>query len=167
MSRKRTATIDLADLNPYFHGTGDAIAHGTLTWADVRDLAANGMGIGAHDVHHVQLAMLGSDRSPASAATMWSEVSGMRRMIQANAGVTPDSMAYVGGGFDAALEAAVRRAGYLTARSIRHGIIERPADRDALWVVRLAFWDDLANVDTGALKPGLPVFSAKLAGTAQ
>jgi hypothetical protein len=108
----------------------------------------------------VQLAMLGRGRPSAPLATMRHELTEIRRTIEAKAAVTPDSMAYVGGGFDAALEGVANDAGYLTARSIRHGTVERPADRYALWVVRLGFWDDLASIDTGVLKPGLPRFAA-------
>ena len=39
-----------------FYLTLDAIKNGNLTWKEVRRLAAAGNGIGAHDVHHVQLA---------------------------------------------------------------------------------------------------------------
>jgi len=38
-----------------FYVTLDAIRVGALRWSDVRCLAAAGNGIGAHDVHHVQL----------------------------------------------------------------------------------------------------------------
>ena len=52
-----------------FYLTLDAIKNGNLTWKQVRRLAAAGNGIGAHDVHHVQLAALGPGRARASTAT--------------------------------------------------------------------------------------------------
>ena len=99
----------------------------SISWADVKALAAAGNGIGAHDVHHVQLA--GGGVTAASAATMRAEVEGARRDIAANTGVTPDSLAYVGGGYDATLMAIVKAAGYRTARAIDRGVIQLPAIR--------------------------------------
>ena len=147
-----------------FYVTGSAIADGHINWTEVRTLAAAGDGIGAHDVHHVQLAMLGAHRPPGSAATMWAEVSGMRTLITSEIGIAPDSMAYVGGGFDATLEALVRKAGYTTARSIVRGIVQSSALRFELRVVRIGVHDDVADMLTGALVPGLPTFVARMHG---
>ena len=63
-----------------FYLTLDAIKHGNLTWSEVRRLAAAGNGIGAHDVHHVQLTALGPGRRSASPQTMWAEVNGAREI---------------------------------------------------------------------------------------
>jgi hypothetical protein len=149
-----------------FYVTGSAIAVGTITWAEVRTLADAGMGIGAHDVHHVQLAALGSGRPPASAATMWAEVSGARTLIYDHIGVYPDSMAYVGGGFDATLVSLVQKAGYTTARSIIRGIHQTVANRYTLRVVALAPLDDIVDFYAGTLVCGLPTFVAKVTGAA-
>ena len=146
-----------------FYLTLDAIKHGNLTWAQVRRLARAGNGIGAHDVHHVQLAGM-PHRRPASAERMFREVNGARRAIAAHVGVTPDSMAYVGGGFDARLIRQVRRAGYTTARSVLHGIHQRADRRFALRVVRVAARDDVLRVVAGEVDPLVPVFAAKMAG---
>jgi peptidoglycan/xylan/chitin deacetylase (PgdA/CDA1 family) len=148
-----------------FYLTLDAIASGTISWSEVRQLAAARMGIGAHDVHHVQLAELGSGRPPASAAEMWYEVDRARLIIDRETGRPPDSMAYVGGGYNAELEALVRLAGYTTARSIERGVTQSSIDRFALRVVALRPCDDVLDVVTGALAPGLPVFAAKLSGS--
>jgi len=147
-----------------FYLTLDAIKHGNLTWREVRRLAAAGNGIGAHDVHHVQLAGLGPGRAKASAATMWSEVSEVRRIIGFNVGVFPDSMAYVGGGVDAQLEALVRTAGYTSARGIQRGITQRPTTRFRMRVVRIGVHDDVANLLHGALVADLPTFAARMRG---
>jgi peptidoglycan/xylan/chitin deacetylase (PgdA/CDA1 family) len=147
-----------------FYLTLDAIKHGNLTWREVRRLAAAGNGIGAHDVHHVQLAALGPGRTRASTTTMWSEVSEVRRIIGFNVGVFPDSMAYVGGGVDDALESLVRTAGYTSARGIRRGIVQRPTTRFRMRVVRIGVHDDVANLLQGALVADLPTFAARLRG---
>ncbi|HEV2005999.1 MAG TPA: polysaccharide deacetylase family protein [Candidatus Limnocylindrales bacterium] len=148
-----------------FYLTIDAITVlGRLTWDDVRALARAGNGIGAHDIHHVQLAGLGADRPPASVAEMWEEIHEARVIIGQEVGVPPDSMAYVGGGFDATLVSLVRRAGYTSARSVLRGIDQTPGHRFTLRVVRIGPRDDVVEVVSGELAPGLPVFAAKMAG---
>lgn len=136
-----------------FYLTLDAIARTNITWDEVRALAAAGNGIGAHDVHHVQLAMLGQGLPNASEAVMWTEVHDIRAVITREVGTAPDSMAYVGGGFDATLEALVRRAGYTTARSVLRGIVQVPSARFELRVVRIGAYDDVTDVTIGALVP--------------
>ncbi len=147
-----------------FYVTLDAIALGRITWGDVRTLATAGMGIGAHDVHHVQLAGLPSPETPAPSRDMWWEISQARSVIGAEIGTPPDSMAYVGGGFDPELEALVPLAGYTTARSVIRGIGQSPGDRYALRVVAVVEHDDVIDPYLGELVPGLPVFAAKVAG---
>lgn len=147
-----------------FYLTLDAIENGNVTWAGMRRLAATGNGIGAHDVHHVQLAGLEGGHGSKPAATMWSEVSEARRIIGVNVGVFPDSMAYVGGGYDATLERLVQEAGYTSARSINRGIEQRAASRYRMHIVRIGAHDDVTNLLQGALAPGLPTFTARMHG---
>ena len=146
-----------------FYLTLDAIKHGNLTWSQVRRLARAGNGIGAHDVHHVQLAGV-PHRKPASRKRMFREVDGARRAILEHVGIAPDSMAYVGGGFNRRLIAQVRRAGYTTARSVLRGIHQDASRRYALRVVRVAARDDVESVPGGVVDPSLPVFAAKMTG---
>ncbi len=148
-----------------FYLTLDAIKHGNLTWSQVRRLARAGNGIGAHDVHHVQLAAI-PHRKPASRKRMFREVDHARREIAAHVGVAPDSMAYVGGGFNARLIRQVRRAGYTTARSVVRGIHQDPAHRFTLRVVRVAARDDVLSVAAGTIDPLVPRFAAKITGRA-
>jgi peptidoglycan/xylan/chitin deacetylase (PgdA/CDA1 family) len=147
-----------------FYLTLDAIAHGNLTWKQVRRLAAAGNGIGAHDVHHVQLTAFGNGRRAASKATMWAEVNDARQIIGQNVGIVPDSMAYVGGGYDGNLIQAVSDAGYTTARSIVRGLRQMAGRRFTLRVFRVGAHDDVADLATSALVPGLPRFAAVMAG---
>jgi peptidoglycan/xylan/chitin deacetylase (PgdA/CDA1 family) len=147
-----------------FYLTLDAIANENISWREVRALARAGNGIGAHDVHHIQLANLGHGMPDASSARMWSEVHNARAIIKAHVGVAPDSMAYVGGGFDARLETLVRKAGYTTARCIIRGIVQAESRRFELRVVRIGARDDVADVLTGSLVPGLPAFVARMHG---
>ncbi|MFL5676915.1 MAG: polysaccharide deacetylase family protein [Chloroflexota bacterium] len=147
-----------------FYLTLAAIEHGNLTWDEVRQLAAAGNGVGAHDVHHVQLTAFGTGRKPATAARMWAEVNGARQTIGDHIGVYPDSMAYVGGGYDATLQHLVEQAGYTTARGIGRGVVQTAHRRYALRVVRVAIRDDVSDLVAGTIVPGLPTFAARVAG---
>ncbi len=147
-----------------FYLTLTAIGDGNITWPEVQALAAAGEGIGAHDVHHVQLAELGAGKPDASPATMWAEVHGARQAIFSHIGVYPDSMAYVGGGFSPTLEALVEQAGYTTARSIRRGILQTKALRYELHVVRIGPYDDITSRSAWTVDPALPVFTARMQG---
>jgi len=135
-----------------------------LTWDELRTLAAAGNGIGAHGVHHTQLAGLGKGHPPASAAVMRAEVEGALRKIGAEIGVPPDSFAYVGGGHDQALTAIVRAAGYTTARGIERGLVQDPDLRFVLRVVRIGGHDDVGDLRAATLVPGLPTFERRVTG---
>jgi peptidoglycan/xylan/chitin deacetylase (PgdA/CDA1 family) len=147
-----------------FYLTLGAISDGAMTWTAVRELAAAGMGIGAHDVHHVQLTELGPSATPYPSSEMWFEVDQARIRIGQAIGTPPDSMAYVGGGFDPTLEGLVRQAGYTTARSILRGIRQSPGDRYSLRVIAIAPHDDVIDFGTSDIDPALPTFAAKMAG---
>lgn len=146
-----------------FYLTLDAIASGGIRWSDVRRLAEAGNGIGGHDVHHVQLAGI-PGRRPATPARMWSEIVRIRAEIAAHVGVPPDSMAYVGGGYDATLEALVQKAGYTTARTIQRGIVQTESRRYRMRVVRIGGRDDVVDPTSGLMAYGLPTFSARMLG---
>ena len=127
-----------------FYLTLDAIKADAIDWSDIRQLVAAGNGIGAHDVHHVQIAGLPGGHDPP-AATMWKEINDIRGVILANVGVAPDSMVYVGGGYDKTLLPLVAGAGYTTARSINRGIVQTVDRRYRLRVVRVGATDDVID----------------------
>ena len=133
----------------------------SITWADVRALGKAGMGIGAHDVQHVQLA---GGVPPAPAAVMRYQVTEAKRLIELNAGVKVDSMAYVGGGFNATLLAIVQQAGYTTARSIQRGVVQTPGIRYRLHVSRISWHDDVTDLYNGRMADGLPKFATRVSG---
>lgn len=145
-----------------FYLTLDAIVGKQLRWSDVRELSRAGNGIGGHDVHHIQLAPPPIVDLPI--AVMRAEVGNIRTVIKAHIGVAPDSMAYVGGGFDAELVRLVRAAGYTTARSIIRGVIQRPGQRYLLRVVRIGAGDDILDPIAETLAPGLPTFTSRMRG---
>ena len=156
--------LEARGMRAEFYLTLSAIASGSITWSEVRTLAGAGEGIGAHDVHHVQLAELGDGRPDASPATMWAELNGARQIIGQHVGIYPDSMAYVGGGFDLELESLAHKAGYTTARSIQRGIMQGIPLRYQLRVVRIGPFDDVINVVSGLINPYLPMFVARMHG---
>ena len=134
----------------------------SISWADIRALAKAGNGIGAHDLHHVQLT--GGGVTPASADVMRAEVTMARQIIAANAGVAVDSMAFVGGGYDATLIGIVKAAGYTTARSIDRGVVQSPAARFRLRVSRIGWKDDVLDIYKGRMATGLPTFAKRVSG---
>ena len=91
-------------------------------------------------------------------------VGGARQIIGQHTGVFPDSMAYVGGGFDAALVRAARAAGYTSARSILRGIATDPPERYKLPVVRIGVHDDVVDLLHGVINPALPTFTERMRG---
>ena len=146
-----------------FYLTLDAIKVDAIDWGDIRELVAAGNGIGAHDVHHVQIAGLPGKRT-TSVPVMWKEINDIRAVILANTGVAPDSMAYVGGGYDDTLMGLVAAAGYTTARSINRGIVQTVGRRYRLRVVRIGASDDVIDPRKQTLVPGLPTFAARMRG---
>ena len=106
-----------------FYLTLDAIKVDAIDWGDIRALVAAGNGIGAHDVHHVQIEGLPGKRT-SSVLLMWKEINDIRAVILAHTGVAPDSMAYVGGGYNDTLMGLVGRRRLHDARSINRGIVQ-------------------------------------------
>jgi hypothetical protein len=126
------------------------------------------MGIGAHDMDHIQIA--GGGVTAASLETMRYQVGRAREALSSTLGVAVDSMAYVGGGFDATLLGVVREAGYTTARTILRGTTQSPDKRLLLRVSRVGQYDDVvgrtyANLLACTLDPTLPDFRDRLDGS--
>ena len=140
----------------------------SITWDQLREMAAAGMGIGAHDVNHFQLT--GGPVTPASPEVMRYQVTEAKRVLESQLGIPVDSMAYVGGGYDATLMGIVQAAGYSSARAVNRGTWQEPGARYRLRVSRLGFWDDIVsgtfesavNCD---LDPALPTFESRVLGT--
>jgi hypothetical protein len=120
------------------------------------------MGIGAHDVTHFQLA--GGGVPIVSAAVMRYQVTEAKRLLQTNAGVKVDSMAYVGGGFNGTLLQIVQEAGYTTARSIERGVLQALGIRYHLHVSRISWDDDVTDLYNGRMARGLPAFAQRVSG---
>jgi peptidoglycan/xylan/chitin deacetylase (PgdA/CDA1 family) len=97
--------------------TGRMHEQGFLDAAQIRELDAAGMDVGAHTRHHVALPQLGP-------AELDSEVAGSRRDVEQVLGHPVYWFAYPFGELDPATVDAVRRAGFLLAATTRSGTRE-------------------------------------------
>lgn len=112
---------------------------GGLTAGQVRAMIASGWEIDAHSVTHPDLRRVNARRLTA-------EVAGSRRTLQQRFGVAADFFAYPYGRRDAAVEGAVRRAGFLGATTTVRAIAAPDADPFALGRVLVAANDSPSSV---------------------
>jgi peptidoglycan/xylan/chitin deacetylase (PgdA/CDA1 family) len=119
---------------------------GYMTAADVVAAAAAGMTIGAHTVHHVELAHI-----PASLARAEIEVS--RQQLEELSGQPVDDFAYPYGDTSRAVAALVQAAGFHDAVTTAFGATEQPAQQFALSRVRVEGGETLATFASEVLAP--------------
>jgi peptidoglycan/xylan/chitin deacetylase (PgdA/CDA1 family) len=100
-------------------------ARGGISPARVRVLLGDGWELASHSLTH-------PDLTKVSAARMRSEVAGSRTDLRRRFGVAVHFFCYPYGRTDAALTAAVRRAGYTGATTAHHGVAGPHTDRFAL-----------------------------------
>jgi peptidoglycan/xylan/chitin deacetylase (PgdA/CDA1 family) len=91
---------------------------GNLEPRKVKQLLAAGWEVDAHTFTH-------PDLTHVDAARLWHEVDGSRVSIHRTYGIPVDFFCYPGGRYDAAVLAAVRRAGYEGATTTRLGLARR------------------------------------------
>ena len=92
-----------------------------LSWPELRRLEANGVAIGSHTVHHLELPYL-------SASQALYELEASRLMLQRHLGRPVQWFAYPAGAVDAAVLPLVRRAGYVLAVTTRPGDVQSAAE---------------------------------------
>jgi peptidoglycan/xylan/chitin deacetylase (PgdA/CDA1 family) len=102
---------DVAVLNLIVHNLGSA----PLTIAMVSRMASWGWEIDSHTITHRDLALL-------PAGEVHRELQGSRNLLRRYLHLPVNFFCYPGGAYDAAVVAAVRRAGYLAATSVRYGL---------------------------------------------
>ena len=147
-----------------FYLTLDAIKADAIDWSDIRKLVAAGNGIGAHDVHHVQIA--GLPGWPRSAGG--DDVEGDQRHPWRHPGQCRGSP-----GLDVLRRRRIRQDA--DASRCRCRVHDRPLDqpRDrpdgrrgaiSLRVVRIGANDDVVDPRKQTLVPGLPTFAARMRG---
>jgi peptidoglycan/xylan/chitin deacetylase (PgdA/CDA1 family) len=107
---------DVAVLNLIVHNLGRA----PLTTAMVSRMASWGWEIDSHTITHRDLALL-------PAGEVRRELLGSRNLLRRYFHLPVNFFCYPGGAYDPAMVAAVRRAGYLAATSVRYGLA-RPGE---------------------------------------
>lgn len=125
---------------------GKNIGKGGLTVQQLEAMIASGWEIGAHSLTHPDLTTVGLDQ-------LEREVAGSRRVIERKLHVKVGTFCYPAGRNDAVVQAAVRRAGYLSATTVDPGIAAPTDNQFALPRVRINGSDSpqtvLARVHSG------------------
>jgi peptidoglycan/xylan/chitin deacetylase (PgdA/CDA1 family) len=119
---------------------------GYMSAAEVVGAARAGMTIGAHTVHHVELAHI-----PASLARVEIEVS--RGQLEQLTGQPVNDFAYPYGDTSRAVQAMVAAAGFHDAVTTAFGSSEAPRQQFSLSRVRIEGGDSLAVVAGKVLRP--------------
>lgn len=94
---------------------------GYLSWDQLKTLRDAGMGIQSHTIFHPFLEKLGD-------AEMRKEIEDSKAVLEKGLGINVTSFAYPFGTYDDRVAAAVRAAGYATARTLRHAPDVGPED---------------------------------------
>ncbi|WCB92864.1 hypothetical protein DSM104299_01564 [Baekduia alba] len=123
-------------LNLAWHNLG---VPGGLTRTRVKELVGAGWEVDAHSLTHPDLTTI-------DAAALKREVAGSRDAIRRAFGVPVDAFCYPAGKYDAAVEAAVRAAGYRAATTEVPGAARPGGDRLALPRIRVNATDSAATV---------------------
>ena len=88
-----------------------------LTWQELRVLERDGIAIGSHTVHHLELTKL-SDREALL------ELRGSRALLERRLGHPVQWLSYPEGAYDARVVRLARRAGYVLAVTTRPGTLQ-------------------------------------------
>ena len=120
-----------------------------MTGAQVRQVAAEGMVIGAHTVHHTNLTKL----SPLLAAI---EISSSRALLQQLIGAPVLDFAYPYGGYDQTVVNLVAQAGFRDAVATTWGTLQCGANRFALHRLEILGQSNLAFFSAAVGVPAPP-----------
>ena len=88
-----------------------------MTWDEIRDLKAAGMQIGCHSMTHPYLTRVLNEE------TLKKEIFGAKQSIESHVGVSVTTFAYPFGQYNERVVAAVKEAGFTSARSTWPGVI--------------------------------------------
>jgi peptidoglycan/xylan/chitin deacetylase (PgdA/CDA1 family) len=100
----------ISDAGPYAAGRP---LDRTLNWAQIRELAAANIEIGAHSHSHLELDQLGY-------VPLWRELAGSREILEEGIGAPVRTLAYPYGYSNTRVRHAARAAGYRCAASVRN-----------------------------------------------
>ncbi len=112
---------------------------GNLVVRKVKQLLAAGWEVDAHTFTH-------PDLTHVDAARLWQEVNGSRVSIHRTYGIPVDFFCYPAGRYDAAVIAAVRRAGYKAATTTQLGLARPSSDPYTLDRVRVSGGESAASL---------------------
>lgn len=110
---------DAGDTATFYVSSGFVGTPGHLASTQLRALVDDGMQIGAHTVHHVDL-------TTRSQSDVRKEISDSRSSLMRWSGTAVDSFAYPAGQYDARVERLVRDAGFRTAATTQPGLLSTP-----------------------------------------
>lgn len=104
----------------------DAISNGPafMTWDDLRTLQQAGMTIGSHSRTHPMLTVRG--------VALTEEIDGSRQDIMRHLGTEPEFFAYPYGDWNRHIADVVQTAGYIGARGMGDGPVNKSSDRFAI-----------------------------------
>lgn len=105
---------------------------GYLTWAQVREMADNGISFGSHTRHHVYLPDL-------TEAEQKDEIFESKRILEQRLGRSINYFAYPIGGFSDTIKSMVRNAGYIGAAATNRGYDK--LNKDVYEMNRVRFGD--------------------------
>ena len=129
---------------------------GYLTWPQLRQMAADGITIGAHTVGHPDLTLL----SRADAAM---EIRESKLALEKELGRPVLFFAYPSGRYNQAVVEMVKAAGYEAAVTVNYGLWHAPENPFTLDRVRVSGGQSLASLMTSAgLRPAPPSAHATL-----
>jgi peptidoglycan/xylan/chitin deacetylase (PgdA/CDA1 family) len=86
-----------------------------MNWEQVSQMLSDGMEIGSHSMTHAILTEIPDD-------TVWQEIIGSKKILEAKLGADVTSFCYPGGFLNDSLENMVRKAGYRSACTVDMGI---------------------------------------------
>ena len=88
-----------------------------MSWDEIRALKAAGMQIGCHSMTHPYLTRVQNDEA------LRQEILGAKQIIESHVGVPVTTFAYPFGQYNERVVAAVKEAGYTSARSTWPGVV--------------------------------------------
>jgi peptidoglycan/xylan/chitin deacetylase (PgdA/CDA1 family) len=138
-----------------------------MTWDEIRALSAAGMQIGCHSLTHPYLTRVVKDE------TLRHEILGAKQIIESRVGVPVTTFAYPFGQYNEKVVAAVKEAGFTSARSTWPGVVHseeglfsltgllRTESEPSLAAAMERYLAEAQQRVDGTVTPGAPVATGK------
>ncbi|MGE5139477.1 MAG: polysaccharide deacetylase family protein [Rudaea sp.] len=123
----------------------DAGSYGYMNWAQIEEMAANGMEIGSHSVDHLY------DLARLTKLRQWNEIKPADEALAAHFPDAARIFSYPSGSFNATTESILAELGYIAAVTTRQGVVQSSGAPFELKRIRIkgawspgtfAFWLD-------------------------